>query len=136
VYTALKSAPLPLPRGFSAAALDAAVAATKQRSLGLTCLFGNCACMAVFLTLQESLLARVGSPLRVTLLSYAFGTAMLVVALLCGAGGGTVQHASRWALPQHARSAVIYAGVIASGLNYVLLVRHPLSLPGLPQLPV
>ena len=120
----MRSAPLPLPRGFSAAALDAAVAAAKQRSLGLSCLFGSCACMAVFLTLQESLLARVGSPVRVTLLSYAFGTGMLVTGLLFGAGGGSVSHASRWALPQHARSAVIYAGVVASGLNYVLLVRH------------
>ena len=29
---------------------------------------------------------------------------------------------SRWALPPHARGAVLYAGVVASGLNYVLLV--------------
>ena len=58
-----------------------------------------------------------------TLLSYAFGTAMLLIGLLSGAGGGTASHASRWALPQHAKSAVIYAGIIASGLNYVLLVR-------------
>jgi hypothetical protein len=79
--------------------------------------------MAVFLTLQEALLAKVGSPIRVTLLSYAFGTAMLLIGLLSGAGGGTASHASRWALPQHAKSAVIYAGIIASGLNYVLLVR-------------
>jgi hypothetical protein len=142
--------------------------------------------MAVFLTAQQALLLRYPRPMRVTLLSYAFGTAMLLAALLLGAGaeparaalpppashaatallraalarddgaggaaaarlGGLLgdaaseageallagraaaQHlaagaggVSRWTLPPHARGAVLYAGVVASGLNYVLLVR-------------
>lgn len=72
--------------------------------------------MALYLTGQQLVLARYPQPLRVTLLAYAFGTAMLLGALLCGAGGDV-----SWALPPHARGAVVYAGVVASGLNYLLL---------------
>jgi hypothetical protein len=169
------------------AAAAAAAHASASRARGVACLVGNCACMAVFLTAQQALLLRYPRPMRVTLLSYAFGTAMLLLALLAGAGtepaqtlpppahaatallraalaredgiggaaaarlGGLLgdaaseageallasraaaQHAaslaggsgvaSRWTLPPHARGAVLYAGVVASGLNYVLLVR-------------
>lgn len=77
--------------------------------------------MAGYLTLQEWLLRRYARPMRITLLSYAFGTAMLVAALLAGADGGAGAGGARWTLPPHARAAVVYAGCVASGTNYVLL---------------
>jgi hypothetical protein len=142
--------------------------------------------MAVFLTAQQTLLLRYPRPMRVTVLSYAFGTAMLLAALAAGAGsepaaalppppaaatallraalaregggaalarlsgavGGAASEAGeamlaaarqgahhaaaaspRWVLPPHARGAVLYAGVVASGLNYVLLVRFSYPFP-------
>ena len=91
----------------------------RRRALGMACLLANCTCMAAYLTLQESLLQRYARPMRITLLSYAFGAAMLVAALALGAGGAETEH--RWTLPAHARVAVVYAGVVASGVNYVLL---------------
>ena len=183
--TALVAAPMRphSARSAVAAAAAAAAHASASRARGVACLVGNCACMAVFLTAQQALLLRYPRPMRVTLLSYAFGTAMLLAALLAGAGaepaqaiampppashaatallraalaredggggaaaarlsgllgdaasegGEALQHAamlavgsgggSRWTLPPHARGAVLYAGVVASGLNYVLLVR-------------
>ena len=179
-------------RSAVAAAAAAAAHASASRARGVACLVGNCACMAVFLTAQQALLLRYPRPMRVTLLSYAFGTAMLLAALLAGAGseppqplalppegvhanahahaatallraalaredgvggaavarlgsllgdaaseggeamllapplGGRTGLASRWTLPPHARGAVLDAGVVASGLNYVLLVRRAL----------
>jgi hypothetical protein len=117
-----------------AAAAAAARHASATRARGIACLFGNCGCMALFLTAQQALLARYPAPMRVTLLSYAFGTAMLLVALLASGGAGEESVADaaariargeaalgRWQLPAHARGAVVYAGVVASGLNYVLL---------------
>lgn len=103
-------------------AIDAAMAAARRLWVGLGCLFGNCASMAVFLTLQESLLAKYAAPMRITLISYAFGAALLVLALLLGAGAQEARSSAyRWTLPPHARGAVLYAGVVASGINYVLL---------------
>lgn len=99
----------------------AAAAEARRRQLGFWCLVGNCSCMACYLTVQESLLARYPRPMRITLLSYAFGAAMLVAALVAGADGGLQAPGPRWALPAHARVAVVYAGVVASGVNYVLL---------------
>lgn len=105
----------------SAALLTAPLAAERGTpgsssfSRGLACLLGNCASLAAYLTLQEWLLLRYPAPMRVTLLSYAFGTAALVLALLA-TGGAAV-----WRLPKHALGAVVYAGVVASGANYVAL---------------
>jgi hypothetical protein len=121
-----------------AAAAAAARHASATRARGIACLFGNCGCMALFLTAQQALLSRYPAPMRVTLLSYAFGTGMLLVALLASGGADADAAADvagdaaaaaaaaalgrgRWVLPPHARGAVVYAGVVASGLNYVLL---------------
>jgi drug/metabolite transporter (DMT)-like permease len=77
------------PVGGSVPAVGAAAAAeARRRQLGFWCLVGNCSCMACYLTVQESLLARYPRPMRITLLSYAFGAAMLVAALVAGADGG------------------------------------------------
>ena len=74
-------------RGAVAAAAAAAAHASASRLRGVACLVGNCGCMALFLTVQQALLVRYPAPMRVTFLSSACGTAMLLAALLAGAGG-------------------------------------------------
>eukprot|EP00897_Mesotaenium_endlicherianum_P010846 jgi/Mesen1/9790/ME000007S09847 len=84
--------------------------------VGVVCLLGNCTCMAVYLTLQAPLLARYPAPVSVTAFAYLFGAALMVLV-----GVLLVPSASHWWLSRAQLLTVLYAGLVASAMNYALM---------------
>ncbi|EFJ05368.1 hypothetical protein SELMODRAFT_137242, partial [Selaginella moellendorffii] len=84
--------------------------------IGIICLIGNCLCMSIYMVFQSLLLARYPAALSVTAYSYFFGAGMMALAALF-----TTREPSNWSLNSSEVFSVIYAGVVASALNYWLL---------------
>ncbi|XXG88327.1 hypothetical protein AAC387_Pa12g0550 [Persea americana] len=81
--------------------------------IGMLCLIGNCMCMAIYLTLQSSVLKKYPASLSITAYSHLFGSLLMVLTGLFTTDGLT-----EWILTWSEIVAVLYAGIAASAINF------------------
>ncbi|CAJ1930764.1 unnamed protein product [Sphenostylis stenocarpa] len=104
----------PEPTGWLIGALQAI--GFDRFHLGVLCLIGNCICMAAFLAIQAPVLKKYPANISVTAYSYLFGTLLMVTV-----SSFVNTESSDWSLASSEVLAVIYAGTVASALNYGLI---------------
>ncbi|KAL6873625.1 hypothetical protein ACP4OV_013707 [Aristida adscensionis] len=84
--------------------------------LGVICLIGNCFLMGAYLVIQAPVLIKYPASLSLTAYSYSFATIFMVLTGIFATNG-----LHEWALTTPEVIAILYAGIIASCLNYAIM---------------
>ncbi|CAN6162767.1 unnamed protein product [Urochloa humidicola] len=84
--------------------------------LGVLCLIGNCFLMGAYLVIQASVLIKYPASLSLTAYSYSFATLFMVLTGVFATNG-----LHEWALTTTEAIAILYAGTVASCLNYAIM---------------
>ncbi|KAL6878261.1 hypothetical protein ACP4OV_012431 [Aristida adscensionis] len=84
--------------------------------LGVLCLIGNCFLMGAYLVIQARVLIKYPGSLSLTAYSYFFATIFMVLTGVLATNG-----LHEWVVTKTEILAVLYAGIIASCLNYAIL---------------
>ncbi|KAJ3690884.1 hypothetical protein LUZ61_020048 [Rhynchospora tenuis] len=84
--------------------------------LGVLCLIGNCFLMGAYFVIQAPVLLKYPASMSLTAYSYSFATLFMVVTGIFATNG-----LHEWILTSPEIIAIIYAGVVASCLNYAIM---------------
>ncbi|XP_047084300.1 WAT1-related protein At3g45870-like [Lolium rigidum] len=85
-------------------------------NIGVLCLIGNCFLMGAYLVIQAPVLVKYPASLSLTAYSYSFATIFMVLTGVFATNG-----LHEWALTGTEIIAILYAGIIASCINYAIM---------------